>query len=184
VWKPASPFGWERYVGPGGATIAVDRFGASAPGPGVMAHYGFTPTSGLVMSTRTGDLDPGAGYYLARSERMTAARFQRMVSHESGLLGVSGTQNHGATVTHGWRPESGFLNYWWQGLRRGAAARNRLPALHRCIHQAKLTEFNSYGFKASFNPSHPGNPGNPYGWWVSPWHYGLNQGLIILMIEN
>jgi hypothetical protein len=47
-----------------------------------------------------------------------------------------------------------------------------------------MTEFNSYGFKASFNPSHPGDFGNPYGWWVSPWHYGLNQGPIVLMIEN
>ena len=59
-----------------------------------------------------------------------------------------------------------------------------LPAIDYCVHQAKLTEFNSYGFKASFNPSHPGEAGNPYGWWVSPWHYGLNQGPIILMIEN
>ena len=25
---------------------------------------------------------------------------------------------------------------------------------------------------------------DPYGWWVSPWHYGLNQGPIVLMIEN
>ena len=53
-----------------------------------------------------------------------------------------------------------------------------------CIHQAKLTRFNSYGFKASFNPSHPGEPGNPYGWWVSAWHFGLNQGPVVLMIEN
>ncbi len=45
------------------------------------------------MSTRTGDLDPGLVYYLARTERMTAARFQRMVNHESGLLGVSGTSS-------------------------------------------------------------------------------------------
>jgi acetate kinase len=44
-----------------------------------------------MMSTRTGDLDPGLVYYLARTERMTAARFQQMVNHESGLLGVSGT---------------------------------------------------------------------------------------------
>lgn len=56
--------------------------------------------------------------------------------------------------------------------------------LHHCIHQAKLTEYNSYGFKASFNPSYPGEAGNPYGWWVSPWHYGINQGPIISMIEN
>ena len=42
------------------------------------------------MSTRTGDMDPGLVYYLARTERMTAARFQQLVNHESGLLGVSG----------------------------------------------------------------------------------------------
>ena len=40
--EAASPFGWERYVGPMGAIIGVDRFGASAPGPVVMAHFGFT----------------------------------------------------------------------------------------------------------------------------------------------
>jgi acetate kinase len=52
---------------------------------------GFTPASGLVMGTRTGDLDPGLVYFLSRTERMSAAAFQRMVFHESGLLGVSGT---------------------------------------------------------------------------------------------
>ena len=45
------------------------------------------------MGTRAGDLDPGLVYYLARTEHMTAARFQRMVNHESGLLGVSGTSS-------------------------------------------------------------------------------------------
>ncbi|HET7251646.1 MAG TPA: transketolase [Gemmatimonadales bacterium] len=40
--EAGSPFGWERYVGLGGAIIGVDRFGASAPGPEVMARYGFT----------------------------------------------------------------------------------------------------------------------------------------------
>ncbi len=40
--EAASPFGWERYVGLRGAIIGVDRFGASAPGPVVMEHYGFT----------------------------------------------------------------------------------------------------------------------------------------------
>jgi acetate kinase len=35
-------------------------------------------------------MDPGLVYYLARTERMTAARFQQLVNHESGLLGVSG----------------------------------------------------------------------------------------------
>jgi transketolase len=40
--EAASPFGWERYVGPAGAIIGVNRFGASAPGPVVMREYGFT----------------------------------------------------------------------------------------------------------------------------------------------
>jgi transketolase len=40
--EAGSPFGWERWVGPGGAIIGVDRFGASARGPVVLAEYGFT----------------------------------------------------------------------------------------------------------------------------------------------
>src|ERR1039457_7217018 len=50
---------------------------------------GFTPTAGLVMSSRSGDLDPGLVSYLARTEQMSATKFQEMVNHESGLLGVS-----------------------------------------------------------------------------------------------
>jgi transketolase len=41
--EAASPFGWERYVGLNGATIGVNHFGASAPGPIVMREFGFTP---------------------------------------------------------------------------------------------------------------------------------------------
>jgi acetate kinase len=68
-----------------GASLAAVHDGKS-----IDTSMGFTPTGGLVMSTRAGDLDPGLVYYLARTERMTAARFQKMVNHESGLLGVSG----------------------------------------------------------------------------------------------
>ncbi len=67
-----------------GASMAAVRNGTS-----IDTSMGFTPTSGLVMSTRAGDLDPGLAYYLARTEQMTAAAFQHMVNHESGLLGVS-----------------------------------------------------------------------------------------------
>jgi hypothetical protein len=81
-------------------------------------------------------------------------------------------------------PDDGTLAPWAVVASLPFAPEIVLPALDYCIHQAKLTELNSYGFKASFNPSHPGKSGNPYGWWVSPWHYGLNQGPIILMIEN
>jgi len=71
-----------------GASLAAVRDGRS-----VDTSMGFTPTAGLVMSTRTGDLDPGVAYYLARTERMTPSHFQRMVNKESGLLGVSGTSS-------------------------------------------------------------------------------------------
>lgn len=71
-----------------GASMAAVRDGQS-----IDTSMGFTPTAGLVMSTRTGDLDPGLVSYLARAEKMTAPQFQRMVSHESGLLGISGTSS-------------------------------------------------------------------------------------------
>lgn len=41
--EAASPFGWQRYVGSSGASVGVDRFGASAPGPTVMRELGLTP---------------------------------------------------------------------------------------------------------------------------------------------
>jgi len=53
----------------------------------------FTPTAGLPMSTRSGDLDPGLGWYLARAEQVTPRQFHHMVNHESGLLGVSETSS-------------------------------------------------------------------------------------------
>jgi acetate kinase len=54
---------------------------------------GFTPTAGLVMSTRSGDLDPGVAPYLSRTEKMSTQKFYEMVNRESGLLGVSETSS-------------------------------------------------------------------------------------------
>jgi len=71
-----------------GASLAAVRHGKS-----IDTSMGFTPASGLVMGTRTGDIDPGLYYYLARTARMTAAKCQKMVNHESGLLGVSGNSS-------------------------------------------------------------------------------------------
>jgi acetate kinase len=67
-----------------GASMAAVRDGRS-----IDTSMGFTPASGLPMSTRSGDLDPGLCDFLARTEQMTAAQFNHMVNHESGLLGVS-----------------------------------------------------------------------------------------------
>jgi len=67
-----------------GASMAAVRDGKS-----IDSSMGFTPTSGLVMSTRSGDLDPGLAPYLSRTEQKTTKQFYEMVNHESGLLGVS-----------------------------------------------------------------------------------------------
>jgi len=69
-----------------GASITAVRDGKS-----VDTSMSFTPTAGMPMSTRSGDLDPGLGWYLARTEQVTAKQFHHMVNHESGLLGVSET---------------------------------------------------------------------------------------------
>ena len=53
----------------------------------------FTPAAGVPMSTRSGDLDPGLVWYLARTEGLDAKRFNEMVSFQSGLLGVSETSS-------------------------------------------------------------------------------------------
>jgi len=71
------------HLGNGASLAAVKE------GRGIDTSMGFTPAAGLVMSTRTGDLDPGVVSFLARTEAMTATDFHRMVNRESGLLGVS-----------------------------------------------------------------------------------------------
>jgi acetate kinase len=73
------------HLGNGASLAAVQD------GKPVDTSMGFTPASGLVMGTRSGDLDPGLFSYLARTEGMTEDRFQRMVNQESGMRGISGT---------------------------------------------------------------------------------------------
>jgi acetate kinase len=69
-----------------GASLAAVREGRCLD-----TTMGFTPASGLVMGTRSGDLDPSLNAFLANSDGMTPQQFHRMVNQESGLLGVSET---------------------------------------------------------------------------------------------
>jgi acetate kinase len=71
------------HLGSGASLAAV------LDGRGIDTSMGFTPTAGLVMGTRSGDLDPGLMSYLALTESMTASQFQTLVNHESGLIGMS-----------------------------------------------------------------------------------------------
>src|SRR5437868_2724601 len=68
-----------------GASITAVRGGSS-----VDTSMGFSPTGGMMMGTRSGDLDPTVITYLARSRAMTTNELERLVNEESGLLGVSG----------------------------------------------------------------------------------------------
>jgi acetate kinase len=71
-----------------GASLAAVRGGKS-----VDTTMGFTPTAGVPMSTRSGDVDPGLIAYLARTEGMGADQFGRMANAESGLVGISETSS-------------------------------------------------------------------------------------------
>ena len=54
---------------------------------------GFTPLEGLVMGTRSGDIDAGLVSYLANKENIPAADIDDLLNKESGLLGLSGTSS-------------------------------------------------------------------------------------------
>jgi acetate kinase len=71
-----------------GASLAAVRDGKS-----VDTSMSFTPTAGVPMSTRSGDLDPGLVWYLARTEKMSAKQFNEMMNFQSGLLGISETSS-------------------------------------------------------------------------------------------
>ena len=67
-----------------GASMTAVRHGKS-----VDTTMGFTPAGGLVMSTRSGDLDPGVLVYLLEEEGVRPSALNEMVNRKSGLLGVS-----------------------------------------------------------------------------------------------
>jgi acetate kinase len=88
----------------------VDSIGATTLGRAVLAHLGngaslaavhdgrpvdttmsFTPTGGIVMGTRSGDLDPGVLVYLVREHGYDPEHLERLVDREAGLLAISGT---------------------------------------------------------------------------------------------
>ena len=75
------------HLGNGASMAAVHK------GKSIDTTMAFTPTAGLVMSSRSGDLDPGLAAYLERSEGMTAPQFNDMVNTKSGLLGISETSS-------------------------------------------------------------------------------------------
>lgn len=73
------------HLGNGASLAAV------CDGRSIDTSMSFTPTAGVPMSTRAGDLDPGLFYYLAQTDGMDAKGFNEMINFQSGLLGMSET---------------------------------------------------------------------------------------------
>ncbi|TFF38527.1 acetate/propionate family kinase [Mucilaginibacter psychrotolerans] len=73
------------HLGNGASMAAVDN------GVGVDTTMGLTPLGGLVMSTRSGDLDPGVLLFLLKEHHLTADELDKLLSNESGLKGIAGT---------------------------------------------------------------------------------------------
>jgi hypothetical protein len=80
-------------------------------------------------------------------------------------------------------PDDGTIGPWAVVASLPFAPEIVLPAIDYLIHDVDLKTGNPYGFKATFNPTYPTRTTNPNGW-VSPWHYGINEGPINPMIEN
>jgi acetate kinase len=71
------------HLGNGASLTAVKG------GQSIDTSMGLTPTGGVIMGTRCGDLDPGVLIYLVREKNFDAARLEALVDHQSGLLGIS-----------------------------------------------------------------------------------------------
>lgn len=75
------------HIGNGASITAIEN------GKSVDTSMGLTPTEGLMMGTRVGDVDPGALVYLMQRQGLDADDLQKVIQKESGVLGVSGISN-------------------------------------------------------------------------------------------
>lgn len=75
------------HLGNGSSITAVDG------GKSVDTSMGFTPLAGVVMGTRSGDIDPAIVKFIADSEHMSLEKVDNLLNKESGVLGVSGVSS-------------------------------------------------------------------------------------------
>lgn len=73
------------HLGAGASVVAIEG------GRSIDTTMGLTPAGGVVMATRTGDLDPGVLFHLGRHEGLSVDDLEHVVAHESGLLAIGGT---------------------------------------------------------------------------------------------
>ena len=72
------------HIGNGGSITAIEN------GKSIDTSMGLTPTEGLMMGTRVGDVDPGALVYLMKQANIDADGLMKVINKESGVLGISG----------------------------------------------------------------------------------------------
>ncbi len=72
------------HIGNGASVTAILN------GKSYDTSMGFTPVDGLIMGTRTGEVDPGALIYIAEKEEMSFAKLSDMINKQSGMLGLTG----------------------------------------------------------------------------------------------
>ena len=72
------------HLGSGASTCAIEN------GKSVDTSMGMTPVAGIIMGTRSGNIDPGIIFYLAKSRGMTIEELDHVLTHESGLKGICG----------------------------------------------------------------------------------------------
>jgi len=75
------------HLGGGSSITAISR------GVAVDTSMGFTPLEGLVMGTRSGDVDPGIIFYLAEKAKLNLGQVKDILINQSGILGLSGSKN-------------------------------------------------------------------------------------------
>ncbi|MEV0678879.1 acetate/propionate family kinase [Actinosynnema sp. NPDC050436] len=111
-----------------GCSLAAVRDGRS-----VDTTMGFTPLAGLVMATRSGDVDPGLLVWLLRNEKVSAAELEDDLEHRSGLLGLAGSADlrdvHRAGTPEADLAVEVFVHRLCQGIAAMAASLGGLDVL-------------------------------------------------------
>ncbi len=80
------------HLGNGCSLTAIDR------GRSIDTSMGFTPLEGLMMGTRSGDIDVAAVFYLMKKEKLTPIEMGEILNKKSGILGISGLSNDFRTL--------------------------------------------------------------------------------------
>jgi acetate kinase len=107
------------HLGAGASLCAI------ANGRSVDTTMGFTPLEGLVMATRSGNVDPGLLLWLLERNALTTSELAHALDHESGLLGLAGTADMREVLVRAGEGEAAAglaLDVYLHRLRAGIAA--------------------------------------------------------------